>query len=392
MRLLGLGLAACTIFGLIHYYIWRRLVHDTTRPGLLRRIGAVVVLVLALLIPAAAFGGTSVHWLAWPGYLWVGLMLYLVIALELLELPMLAARRMARRGARPTADVTAGRPAGTVVADVPDPDRRLLLARGAAIVAGLAAASVAGYGVRTALGPPSLRRVAVPLSKLDRSADGYRIALVSDIHIGPMLGRAHTERIVTMVNELGADLVAITGDLVDGGVAEYGRAAAPLAGLRGRDGRFFVTGNHEYYSGHEQWLAEIAGLGVRPLRNERVELPGFDLAGINDLTGEEYGDGPDLDRALGGRDTERPVILLAHQPAQVHEAARRGVDLQLSGHTHGGQFFPVQLLIRLQQPKVSGLGAVDGTALYVTNGTGFWGPPMRVGARPTIALVELRSR
>lgn len=442
--LLAFVLVAGTALGLIHYYVWRRLVRDTTRPGRWRRVGAVVVAVLALLVPVALFAGRTVHWLSWPGYLWFGLMIYLCLALVLLELPMLVARRVvgrrmapgrASRGrepstgravpgprvpseqvpsgvahsqsragaepaaanAKPAADIS---PTDKAATDGPagpgtgtgDLDRRRLLARGAAIVAGLTAASVTGYGVRTALGPPTLKRVSIPLTRLDRRADGYRIALVSDIHIGPMRGRSHTERIVEMINALDADVVAVTGDLVDGSVAEFGRAAEPLRQLRARQGAFFVTGNHEYYSGHEEWLAEVDRLGVRPLRNQRVEMAAFDLAGVNDLTGEEHGDGPDLDRALAGRDTTRPVVLLAHQPAQVHEAARHGVDLQLSGHTHGGQMFPNHLLVRLEQPMRSGLGTVDGTALYVTNGAGFWGPPLRVGAPPAIAVVELRSR
>jgi predicted MPP superfamily phosphohydrolase len=135
----------------------------------------------------------------------------------------------------------------------------------------------------------------------------------------------------------------------------------------------------------------VARLGLRPLRNERVELAGFDLAGVNDVAGEEFDDGPDFSRALDGRDTTRPVVLLAHQPVQVHEAARHGVDLQLSGHTHGGQMFPFHLLVRLDQPVRSGLATVDDTRIYVTNGAGFWGPPVRVGAAPEITLVELRA-
>ena len=231
----------------------------------------------------------------------------------------------------------------------------------------------------------------IPLSKLDGRADGYRIALISDIHLGPIRGASEAERIVTMVNRRDADLVAIVGDLVDGSVEQLGRAAAPLRDLRGRDGSYFVTGNHEYYSGYQEWVEEVARLGLRPLRNERVELAGFDLAGVNDVAGEEFEDGPDFDRALGGRDTARPVVLLAHHPVQVHEAARHGVDLQLSGHTHGGQMYPFHLLVDLEQPVRSGLATVDGTQVYVTNGAGFWGPPVRVGAAPEITLVELRA-
>jgi hypothetical protein len=272
-----------------------------------------------------------------------------------------------------------------------DPGRRLFVARAAAITAGLAAAGTVGYGMVEALGTPRIRRVRVELAKLPRTRDGYRIALVSDLHLGPLNGRGRTEEIVRIVNGLAADAVAICGDLVDGTVAQLGRAAQPLAGLRSRDGSYFVTGNHDYYSGYQPWLAEVAALGIRPLHNERTDLGGLVLAGVNDNTGGGYGDPPDYGRALDGRDTSVPVVLLAHQPVQVHEAAEHGVDLQLSGHTHGGQMVPFNLVVRAVQPVVSGYAVVDGTQLFVTNGVGFWGPPVRVGAPAEVTLVELRS-
>src|SRR5690606_20021788 len=171
--------------------------------------------------------------------------------------------------------------------------------------------------------------------------------------------------------------------------------ATPLRQLRSRYGAYFVTGNHEYYTGVEEWLAEAEELGLRVLRNERVEIAhrggAIDLAGVNDQEGSRYDDPPDYAAALGDRDPTRPVVLLAHQPVQVHQAAAYGVDLQLSGHTHGGQLVPFNAVVRLDQPAVSGLATVDGTRLYVTNGAGFWGPPMRVGAPPEVTLIELRS-
>jgi len=444
--LLGFVGAMALVTGLIHLYLWKRLVRDTTVPGRWRRIGAVAIVVLAVLIPATMMGSRSagLTWLAWPGYLWLAMMFYLVVLLVGLEPPMLAvrfglrfqARRSARSapvpattavpvtasapvsapalvGAEPAsvgatpvrpATTTSGIPTGQPVtagawgSTGPDPGRRLLLARGAAIFAGLTAASVTGYGVRTALGPPRLDRVRIPLTRLPRSMDGLRIATVSDLHIGPLTGPAHTARIVALINRLDADLVAVVGDLADGTVAELGRAAAPLADIRSRYGTYFVTGNHEYYySAVEEWTVEVERLGLQVLANERREIvtPGgvLDLAGVNDPTGEtvEPAAGPDYERALGGRDPDRPVVLLAHQPVQAREAARHGVDLQLSGHTHGGQLVPFNLLVGLAQPVVSGLGTVDGTQVYVTNGAGFWGPPVRVGAPPQVSLVELRS-
>ncbi|MFJ6199516.1 metallophosphoesterase [Micromonospora sp. NPDC092111] len=401
------------ITGLIHLYLWKRLVKDTTGPGRWRRVGTVVALVLALLVPAT-MAGTRVagaFWLAWPGYLWLAVMFYLLVVLLLLEAPMAVARLVLRRrttaaeattaapepvlvGAAGSADPPAAEPV-----DPPDHDasRRLLLARGAAIFAGLTAAGITGYGVRTAMGPPQLDRVRVPLAKLPRSMDGLRIATVSDIHLGPLRGRKHTERIVAMINRLDADLVAVVGDLVDGSVAELGEAAEPLRDLRSRYGSFFVTGNHEYYSGVEEWVREVDRLGLRVLQNERQEIRArggvLDLAGVNDATADGTGLAAPADyaAALGDRDPARPVVLLAHQPVAAYEAAKFGVDLQLSGHTHGGQMVPFNLAVKLQQPVVSGLGEVDGTKVYVTNGAGFWGPPVRVGAPPQVTLVELRA-
>jgi len=428
----------------IHLYLWKRLVRDTMRRGRARRIGGFAVLAFALLVPVTFVGSRSgAEWLAWPGYLWLALMFYLLVLLAVLEIPMLVAKlwlRAARRRqaavtpvpvpepalvaaadagpaaspsaepapAHPTqadptqadpsrADPTEASPTRADPGDDPghDPDRRLLLSRGAAIFAGLTAAGIVGSGIRSALGPPSLSRVQIPLAKLPRAMDGLRVALVADIHLGPLAGKRHCERVVAAINSMDADVVAIVGDLVDGGVAELGAAAAPLRDLRARHGSYFVTGNHEYYSGFEPWIEEVTRLGVRPLRNERVEIAtgggALTLAGVNDLTGEAFGDAPDFDAALGGRDPGLPTILLAHQPRQVFTAARYGVDLQLSGHTHGGQMVPFNLLVRLQQPMVAGLAEIDGVPVYVTNGAGFWGPPVRVGVPPQVTLVELRT-
>jgi uncharacterized protein len=411
------------ITGLIHLYLWKRLVRDTTRAGRWRRAGTVAIVALAVLIPATLIGGRAgLGAFSWPGYLWLAIMFYLLVILALLEIPMLVARRVVGRRApvpvgpprsepvgapgpsgspgppssepaglsgSPGPPVSPG-PPPSVPEGPASPDRRLLLARGAAIFAGLTAASLTGYGVRTALSAPRVDRVRIDLAKLPRSMNGLRIATVSDIHLGPLAGRAHAERIVSVINSVDADIVAVVGDLVDGTVAELGAAAEPLREIRSRLGAYFVTGNHEYYSGVDEWVAEVARLGMRPLRNERLELEGIDLAGVNDLAGGDTG-GPDFDAALADRDPSRPVVLLAHQPVLVEDAARHGVDLQLSGHTHGGQIVPFNLIVRLEQPVVSGHGSFDGTQLYVTNGAGFWGPPVRVGAPPQVTLVELHS-
>ncbi|SNY58538.1 metallophosphoesterase [Paractinoplanes atraurantiacus] len=475
------------VIGLVHFYLWKRLVKDPLRSRVARRVGAVIAVLLAVLVPATLIGVRSgaVQWLAWPGYLWIALMFYLLVTLAVLEIPRLVVLLVWRFRRRGTSAAGAGTPAVaaadpfraepikigaetagaeenalTVSREAPARnegseaparsegsgaparsegsgaparsegsgaparnqrpkaparnegadeagaaegqsggsgtsgdgiDRRLLLARGVAIFAGLTAASVTGYGVKTALGGPRIDRLQMPLAKLPRSMDGFRMAVVSDIHLGPLTGVNHARRIVDQINSVQADIVCVVGDLVDGSVAELGRFAAPLAEIESRHGAFFVTGNHEYYSGYQEWVEEVARLGMRPLRNERVEINGLDLAGVNDLGGAEHGDAPDFARALGDRDAAKPVVLMAHQPVAVHDAAPFGVDLQVSGHTHGGQMAPFNLLVRLQQPVVSGLGRVDGVPVYVTNGAGFWGPPVRVGAPPQVSVIELRS-
>ncbi|MFE1273173.1 metallophosphoesterase, partial [Streptomyces sp. NPDC058758] len=291
----------------------------------------------------------------------------------------------AETGARTGA--VAGAPAASGVS------RRLFVAR---VVGGAAAAAAAGtvangaYGV---LRGPGVKRVTVPLAKLPRAAHGYRIAVVSDIHLGPILGRAHAQRIVDAVNATQPDLIAVVGDLVDGTVENLGPAAEPLARLRARHGSFFVTGNHEYFSGADAWVDHVRELGLRPLRNERLEIAaGFDLAGVDDVAGESEGRGPDFARALGDRDRSRAAVLLAHQPVVIDDAVAHGVDLQLSGHTHGGQLWPGNLLAELANPTVAGLERYGDTQLYVSRGAGAWGPPVRVGAPSDITVVQLASK
>ncbi len=437
------------VLGPLHWYLWRRLVKDTTRPGLARKIGTGVFLALVASLIAAfvvprVVGPSAGSAIALIGYLWLAIMFYLLVIMAVLEIPRLIALRLARptpaqalapTQAEPTPDTpddpadTPDDPAPARVANpAAEPDqqvaapadtgdgnratagdrvmggdeereraelsRRLLITRSIAIFAGLTATGIVAGGVRTALGDPVLKRVQIPLAKLPRALDGYKIALVSDIHLGPLTGIEHTQRIVRSINGMQADLVAVVGDMVDGSVAELGAEAQPLRGLLSRDGAYFVTGNHEYYSGAQEWIEEVTRLGMRPLRNERVTIRGLDVAGVNDIAGSDFpeaGGGPDFRAALGDRDPSAPVVLLAHQPVQAVEAAKYKVDLQLSGHTHGGQMVPFNYVARLQQPVISGVGDVDGTKVYVTNGAGFWGPPVRVGAPPDITLVELKA-
>ena len=395
------------VLALIHVYLWKRLVKDTTRPGRTRWILTAVLAVFAALLVAAlvlprVIGLTESAWYTWPGYFWFGLVVYLFLTLLVLEPARLALRGWVRNQPPLPAAVGSTDAATTEVTSEseaavgPQLNRRLFLARASAVAAGAASVGLVGVGAATALGPPDLLQVPVRLPRLDRAFNGFRIAVVSDIHLGPLTGRAHTERIVEMINETDPDLVAIVGDLVDGTVEELGSAAEPLRHLHSQEGTFFVTGNHEYIvEDPASWLRELERLGLQPLRNENTPIrrgsAAFDLAGVNDIAGARRSDPPDFDRALSGLDSSRPTILLAHQPVLVEEAASRGVDLQLSGHTHGGQMWPFHYIVRLAQPSLAGLSTVQNTQLYVTRGAGFWGPPVRIGAPPDVTVLSLKA-
>ncbi|MCX5368440.1 metallophosphoesterase [Streptomyces sp. NBC_00015] len=413
------ALLALTVLVTANWYLWRRLFRDTTRgPGRVRRGGAVLVAggwALAIGALVAERAGAP-FWLqralAWPGFLWLALSVYLLLAVIVGEAVRPLLRRfLEKRAKRVPAGVPVEAPAarpepsplpvGGPAPGSPEPEdpappasapsRRLFVSRVVAGAAAAAAVGTVGYGTYGVLRGPRVKRVTVPLAKLPRGAHGYRIAVVSDIHLSPVLGRGFAQKVVDTINATQPDLIAVVGDLVDGSVKDLGPAAAPLARLRARQGSFFVTGNHEYFSGAEQWVEEVRRLGLNPLENARTELPWFDLAGVNDIAGESEGQGPDFAGALGDRDTTRACVLLAHQPVQIHDAVRHGVDLQLSGHTHGGQLWPGNLLAAAANPTVAGLERYGDTQLYVSRGAGAWGPPTRVGAPSDITVVELAS-
>jgi len=372
---------ALLVLGSGHYYIWARLVRDAALPPPWSRIASVLLGLLFLavfgsFIAARAVSRALAGPITWVGYTWLGVLFFLVLSLGVSDL----ARVIARRG---------------ISTPPADPDRRQALARlfgGAAALVGI---GVSAAGVASALSQVSVQRVRVVLDRLGKSKVGYRIVQISDVHVGPTIGKDFVERIVARINQLEPDLVAITGDLVDGSVAELAEHVQPLARLVAKDGVFFVTGNHEYYSGADDWIAHLRGLGVRVLRNEHVSVggdDGFDVAGIDDASSHGNGHGPDLRKALAGRDEARACVLLAHQPKGIELADALGVDLQLSGHTHGGQMIPWNFLVRLQQPFVAGLHKLLRAQIYVSRGTGYWGPPMRVGAPAEITEIELVSR
>jgi predicted MPP superfamily phosphohydrolase len=408
------GIIVVGAFGGLHWYVWRRLVWETTvRGSIARRVGTGVIaagpvlLIGAFVAERAGIPFLIVQIIAWPGYMWGALLVYLLLSLLVGELVRPLLRRWIARVNSSATIVAAPEDVlvpATGVSDVATRDRqqqlehpapvsrRLFVSRAVGGAAALAAVSTVGYGTYGVLSGPRVKQLTVPLANLPRAAHGFRIAVVSDIHLGPILGRGFADRVVDTINGTQPDLIAVVGDLVDGSVEHLRSAVEPLSRLHARHGAFFVTGNHEYFSGVEQWTEHVQELGMRLLANSRAELPFFDLAGVNDIQGERIGHGPDFVAALADRDLARTAVLMAHQPVQIHAAVEFGVDLQLSGHTHGGQIWPGNILAGLANPTVAGLEHYGDTQLYVTRGAGAWGPPVRVGAPSDITVIELASK
>jgi len=384
------------ILGGMHWYLWARLVRDPALAEPWRRILGFAFLLLALSPP---LGILSLRLAPRPldrlvpiaAFTWLGLAFLLFVAVLALDLA-----RLAVEGGALLAEWVRAAPEPPA-----DPGRRIFVARALAGTALAATAGASALAFRSATGPAEVTEVPVRLERLPAALSGLTIAQITDLHVGPTIGERQVRRIVEQVNALRPDIVAVTGDLVDGTVRELGAAVAPLGRLAARHGVFFVTGNHEYYSGVGPWLDEVRRLGMRVLRNERVAVgdagASLDLAGVDDWSARGFGDGhgQDLERALAERDPDRALVLLAHQPRGVGQAVSAGVELQISGHTHGGQIFPFSLLVRAVYPYVKGLhrheeGGRSGQ-IFVSRGTGYWGPPMRLGAPPEIAKIVLTS-
>ncbi len=378
MRYVLFFLVAGLVMGGAHYYVWARLVRDAGLPSPWGRILTIAIVALFVLLMSGfvvfrVLPRSISAPITWTAYSWLGLLFFLVFSLAAADVARLVTMRV-KEGPGPI-----------------DPERRLAISRIFGAGAALVGVGMSGVGVASALSPVAINRVRVAIKKLARPASGMRIVQLSDVHVGPTIGKGFIADVVSRVNALRPDVIAITGDLVDGSVEELAEHVAPLAKLEAKHGVFFVTGNHEYYSGADEWIAHLGTLGIKVLQNEHVRIGGehgFDLAGIDDHSAR-----PDLRRALAGRDDSRACVLLAHQPRGIELADELGVDLQLSGHTHGGQMFPWNLFVRLQQPFVAGLHELaKGAQIYVSRGTGYWGPPMRVGAPAEITEIELVAK
>lgn len=354
-------------------------------------VAALFVPVLSIMLRRSGYDNPGLHLLTWVGYLGVGFLSFVfsyVVIRDLVWLPVTAVKKIKMRIA-PTAREREKNES------IASPSRRGFLVNSMNYGILAAAALTTGYGVAEAKQTPRVKRVPVAIDNLPPELNGFRIVQITDIHVNPTFRRDSVEEIVAVVNTLEADIVALTGDLVDGSVDQLGYDVAPLAQIQSASGNFFVTGNHEYYSGVVEWVEEIRRLGYSVLLNEHQVITRGGarllLAGVTDYRGGNFlrSHRSDPQKAINGAPAADVKILLAHQPKNIFAAARAGYDLQISGHTHGGQFFPWNLVIGFAQPYVYGLHTHENTQIYVSRGTGYWGPPVRVGSPSEITLIKL---
>jgi uncharacterized protein len=380
-RLLRFFVAVSAVFALLHLYPGVRLLSDTALPAPLAALGWALLGLAVLSVPAGFFlvrtvdnrfsRGLSAFATFWLGA--SGILLTATLATDVARLLFGLFQGFAHGASR------------------------VQEARLQAYAILVLTVLLTGWALFSAALVLQLRRVTVRLVGLGKGLEGLRIVQISDLHIGEALDEPFLRRVVAAVNALSPDVVAVTGDLVDGQVHTVRDFVAPLGDLRARFGVYYVTGNHEYYWGGPEWEAEVDRLGLTVLRNSHrvITRDGSELAlgGVPDLQGirfhPDHGCRPDL--AFAGAPEGIPRILLAHQPAAARTAAAAGVDLQLSGHTHGGQIFPFHLFVWLSQPVLSGLRKLFGIWVYTHRGTGTWGPKMRLGAAPEIAEITLRA-
>jgi len=371
----------------IHYYLYLRIVRDTALPSPVREIATAVIVFLGASIPLSFFLMRALRFdifrpLSLVPYVWMGPMMWLVFAFVSIDI---VRGLLLLAGALGALDILSA-----------NPETRLALHRIPAAVAVLGAAILTAASLTRAARKPTVKTLNIHLPRFPRKQNGLKIVQISDLHIGATGSGRRLASLVNQISALHPDVIAITGDLVDGETRFLKREIAAVKTLRAPLGVYFITGNHEYYSGVGAWIAEIKRLGVRVLRNESVPIgegpDAFYLAGVDDYAskGMAPGHGQDIPRALRDIPEDKAVVLLAHQPKAAKEASAHGVDLVLSGHTHGGQIWPFSYLVALQQPYNKGLyRCSDTTQIYVSHGTFTWGPPLRLGTEGEITEIIL---
>ncbi len=383
-------IAAMLILSAGYAYMGFRLIVPAQLPAPWNSIAWAAIIIFLLIPPLTMYfqmKRVDNHWatvLMWVGYISMGFFSFLFTAVVIRDLAGLVFF---------TGGKMFGDPASAGAAF--DPERRLFLLRALSLGIIALASAMTAIGFFEARKRPGVITVDVQLPNLPAEFEGFRIVQITDIHAGLTVGHSFIQSVVDQVNALKPDMIAFTGDFADGSVAHLHHIVEPMASMSAPHGKFFVTGNHEYYSGVVQWLGEARRLGFTTLVNEHVVVEKNGgrmlLAGVTDVSGGAFS--PDHKsspvQALSGAPECGVKILLAHQPRSLYEAAPLGFDLQLSGHTHGGQFIPWNLAASIGQPFLSGLNKYEKTMIYVSKGTGYWGPPIRLGSRSEITVLRL---
>lgn len=379
-----------TVFIMMVYsYIGIRMIGPlTSGPGIKILIWMILIF-LSVIIPTSFFiriNYPTQKWhdlLAWIAYLSFGFFSLLATVLLLKDMGLWGAELLERHSFLNQQILPA------------DPSRRIFLLN-SLNAATLGLATFGGlYGFIKARKQIVIENVAIKIKDLHPDLVGFRIVQISDIHIGPTIKYNIMNKITQKVNSLNADMVAITGDIVDGPVSHLEKDIDPISRIKSKFGSYYVTGNHEYYSGALSWIQKFKNLGLIVLQNEhkiiRHKKARLLIAGVSDLSAEKHikSHKSDPHKAIQGAKKHDYKLLLAHQPRSIYKASQAGFDLQLSGHTHGGQYFPGNILVHLFQPFVRGLGLYKDTQIYVNRGTGYWGPPLRIGSDPEITLLVL---
>lgn len=367
-----LAVMSSLIVGL-HWYLGARLIRDALVPEPFATVAWIALWTFFASIFGGFLGGRLLprgvaRVFQWFGFVWMGAFGLLLVSTAVSDLGFFLAGKV-------------------MTLDAAWPTYRALGVLGVVVPALLYGFSVSRR--------PETKRITIDVPGLDPSLDGFRIAQISDVHIGETLGRDFAQKVTEQVNALDADLVAVTGDLIDGSVQKLQPEVAPLGGLRGKHGVFYVTGNHEYYHGGSQWEAEGRRLGWTVLHNEHRVVAGGKLVvgGVTDVEGARFSEAhaPRVDLTFAQAPSGVPRVLLAHQPRFAKAAKDAKVSLMLSGHTHGGQIFPFMFFVKLQQPVIGGFETIHGVPTYTSNGTGYWGPPFRIGPRGEVTEITLRA-
>jgi len=397
MKFIVFSIVFIVVVGLTSWYVARQLLGPAklNRRKRIIAISAIVFIVLAtpLTVVFRSFGieNLAVDIMSWFGYTGLGFLSFVLTLLVIrdgIRLLSAAFRKIGKRLTQRAAD-------GNGNVETLNHDRRRFLLNSVNTGILASAGVFTGYGVAEAKQIPAVKNVTIPIKDLPLDLNGFRIVQITDIHVSPTIKRTFVQGVVDVVNSLSADMVALTGDLVDGSVKRLAYDVDPLKQIRSTHGNFFVTGNHEYYSGALAWIEKVQDLGFTVLLNENHLITHgrgqILLAGVTDYrAGRFYEDHvSDPFKAMAGAQPADVKILLAHQPKNIFDAARAGFDLQISGHTHGGQFYPWNLFAGIAQPFVKGLHRHQDTQIYISGGTGYWGPPIRLGSPSEITLIKL---